>query len=269
MITQELLSFVAVFDLMLFGPLFVLMIPLSLVAFNGFVVACSVIYGIYTGVLGIYCLKKIPRWCRSKKGVKKILYWMCARITVFLWTTLCFLIMFITLCSRLSTGDESFKIQGYVGLAILIPIAGFLGFQIYSVVTLLWAVKSHIFSPKQRKSSHLNTQPPAVMILAANSNSPTKRDRKESRTETDHVLMGSTLQSRNLHPEDFGQKDDDNHSRKSLNTVASSKKFGVKLNGPNKSSKNKVHPMVGVPLGEGKKPNRPGVPASIFETKKS
>jgi hypothetical protein len=260
------MSYTAVIDLIMFGTVFLVIIPLFLVAFNPFVVAATVIYALYIGVLGVICLRKIPRWCRSKKGVKFIFYWMSARVAVFLWTTICYLLIVIHLCLTLAnTQDEVFKAQGYFGLVVLLSIGGFLGFQAYSATTLFWAVKQHIYNPSTNKSKNkVNKKQPALLLSTPISISPTARSRKSPKSESDHMLISSGLQSKSHEQGEL--QSDDSKSHKSMNTVASSnRKLGVKLK-PTPTSKNKVHPMIGVTLGDQK---QPAIPLNIFDKKKA
>lgn len=264
------MSFAAVSDLIFFGVLFVVMIPLFLVAFNPFVVISSVLFALYTSTLGFFCLRRIPRWCRSKKGLHKILYWMFTRVTIFMWTFVCYVIIFINICISLSThSEDSVKTQAYVGIALLLPAGWLLSFQIYSAISLLWTVKTHLSSPKKSRSSRLHTHPPAVVVSAANSNQASRRVLPEHKGETDHVLMGSALQTKAPNGQSSDPFFDDNQSQKSMNTVSSSKRFGLRLGGPKSGSKNKVHPVVGVAPGDTNKPRKPTIPQTNLELKKN
>ena len=66
-------------DLMLFGLILVVLVPLFLVARSVMIVLSFVCFGAYL-VLAAVVLKKVPKWTKTKTGVVKIFRWMLCRM---------------------------------------------------------------------------------------------------------------------------------------------------------------------------------------------
>ena len=93
-LTQELLAINNVIDIGLFGFLAFTLL-LSLIVVQTVLSIITLIVFIGWIICGLVFFKKIPRWTRSRPGIRKILKWMIARLTVYLWTLIVFLLMTI------------------------------------------------------------------------------------------------------------------------------------------------------------------------------